>query len=655
MFSQALKILLRAVKHKAARIKPASIMIINSNPTLKTNNLISHLVLLLTIGVTFYGFFDRYPIFHDEIINTYKAQTADIFNYALRPTFYFINYLSYHHFGNRVESLTFAAALAFILTVLLVYKILLDWNAQVAGLISVVMLLFSPYVTNLAIRGMAHIYVGLFSVIFLYLVSVALKAQKRKARTLLLLSAGCSANMMLGSHPTALGFFVAIVAWGVGGATLKHKTRDRIYPTEFERRDYWILLSSTILFFSALNILFHTFYGKTYFEQFINLNLKITSQEFDHYFQPWYWYLNYFFSKSWPFLGALSIAVCAWLIAKSRRKYSDSENDDTFVKFCALVWLLILTETAALSLATWKFDRVLVGFIPVISIGIAMLIDYFAIRGIQGFRLLVWSTLGAAVSFTVYSGIVDNLYFTSKVRENSHLAHSRYLGLLDVLKIAPTKNIGYVGDNAGIISRYITLANKNMISFGSANEIKSTPDATKTLFYGILQNNTKFIVIQRARPDQLSKTTSNGDKELASIIREQGAQLIYSTRHFDVWAYDPVWIEPELGKFAQSLSRKDRIGILASESEINSPQWESSFEIFRPSGARPYAIPTTGTPEGNLELINRYQVKHILISDTTSEKLDEEALNKFIHSLLSNGFQLKFKSDALKLDVYEKI
>lgn len=629
-------------------------MTINSNPTLKTNNLISRLVLLLTIGVTFYGFFDRYPIFHDEIINTYKAQTADIFNYALRPTFYFINYLSYHYFGNRVESLTFAAALAFILTVLIAYKILLDWNAQIAGLISVVMLLFSPYVTNLAIRGMAHIYVGLFSVILLYLVSVALKAQNRKARTLLLLSAGCIANMMLGSHPTALGFFVAIVAWGVGGATLKHKTRDRIYPTEFERRDYWILLSSTILFFAVLNILFHTFYGKTYFEQFISLNLKITSQEFGHYFQPWYWYLNYFFSKSWPFLGALSIAVCAWLITKSRRKYGNSENDGTFLKFCTLIWLLILTETAALSLATWKFDRVLVGFIPVISIGIALLLDYFAIRGTHGYRLIVWSTLGAATSFTVYSGIVDNLHFTSKVRENPHLAHSRYLGLLDVLRIAPTKNIGYVGDNTRIISRYMTLANKEMISFGSANEITSTPDGTNKFFHGILQSNTKYFVMQRGRADQLNKTTSSGDKELASIIREQGAQLIYSTRHFDVWAYDPVWIEPELGKFAQSLSRKDRIGILATENEINSGQWESSFEIFRPTGARPYSIPTTGTPEGSLEILNRYQVRHILIADTTAEKLGKEALDEFTHSLLSNGFQLKFKSDTLKLDIYEK-
>ena len=48
-----------------------------------------------------YGFFERVVLFHDEIINTAKASTGHIFDYELRPLFYFLNFASVEVLGNH--------------------------------------------------------------------------------------------------------------------------------------------------------------------------------------------------------------------------------------------------------------------------------------------------------------------------------------------------------------------------------------------------------------------------------------------------------------------------------------------------------------------------------------------------------------------------
>ncbi len=172
-------------------------------------------VFILGMAISSYGFFERYPQYHDEMINTYKAEIGLVFDYALRPVAYWFNSFAYEYFGASPKSLLLMAAIMYSLTGLFLYLAGSKNFGVAVGVFCGLFFLLSPLILQAGIRSMPHIYSASFSSMFLYVFSAFWheKGQYKAAVYAFLSSIFCLLTIY--SHPTMVGFFIVLILWAL--------------------------------------------------------------------------------------------------------------------------------------------------------------------------------------------------------------------------------------------------------------------------------------------------------------------------------------------------------------------------------------------------------------------------------------------------------
>lgn len=321
----------------------------------KINNFLnpSIILILLTLLAVVTGSF-REPIYHDELLNFSKANddNFNVFNYAIRPLFYAINYLSAAVIGKGFESQYFSSAIIFILTILILLQISRKLGMSTPELPAIILCSSNIFIAN-SFRGMPHPLATLFILGTIFF-ALSLKDEASKKNAFFL---GLFVMFCLATHPTTIPALVMIALF-------------IIFSTTRVGIIYSIL--STLLFFAFYNYLYFIFYGTTWVQILLGGLKKVADPVYTYYHKGFTFYFEEVFKDFYYVLIVLAgillsrirsvVRSWSWHFLKPSRKFT-------------VLFLATMGSLAILSVSEWKFTRVLSSYSFLIALCIGIFVD----------------------------------------------------------------------------------------------------------------------------------------------------------------------------------------------------------------------------------------------------------------------------------------
>lgn len=629
-------------------------VLVDTNPG-KIRDSMPFVIFIFALAMGLFLFFDRYPLFHDEIINTYKASTGLIFDYALRPVFYFLNYLFYHFLGNSPISLTLAAVMYYALTASLLYSIGQRNFGLLGGFLSSFLFMFMPLVIHTGIRGMPNLPAGLMSVLIMYFLSRIFNTSSETLSSRYMLTIGCLNVIMFATHPTMMGVSAAILLWAGVGLAFNGRYFSIIYPDVLKRKHYALLLVSFFVTFVLLNLLFIFFQGHSYISLFLSGISKTNNPLYSGYFQPWYWYFTALI-KNGNMINVVFLLIMVYFIftllvgRKKANKYSPS------IGFVVIVLLTSLIFIITISLNKWKFDRVLVSFIPFYALSVGLVLSYVITWFIKNKNAIIYSLFG--VLLIVSSGLwgVVSLYnYSMDLKKSVDISKERYYALYDQMCNLSTPVIGIVGDNnvQNFAMRYITIAGKIPVKLAdSLQELNNNSDSD-ILIETLLADNVEYFLIpagSKSLKDNVSHDYYNAFNSLVSL----GATKLYSWRGlYEIWHFEIIPQSSDFYKYLMFVNPRARIGVYGTEKEVDEKYFMRFHYISDKFNLRLYPLVSNKrTGERNLYFINSNDISLVLLPQRETKGITEDKLNEMRLCLKNSNWKHLDTSTPLELELW---
>lgn len=612
-------------------------------------------IFVISLALGFFLFFNRYPLYHDEIINTYKANTGLVFDYALRPVFYFMNYLFYHFLGSSPRSLTLGAVFIYTITATLLYLIGQRHFGLLGGFLCSCIFLFMPLVIHTGIRGMPHLPAGLSAVIILFFLSKIYKTSSEKKAGWHTFAIGIFGVISLATHPTMIGISFAILLWAVVGWVFKVRWFRIFYPAVLKNKHYALLLAAFLGAFALLNLLYVYFDGHTYVSLLTAGIGRTNNPAYSGYFQPWYWYLFALIKQFQIINISVLLFVVYYLIArlaqKSKSNLNSSENSFLFtVLFISLIFL------ASISLSKWKFERVLVTFVPLYALSAGFIISYIVAWFLKNKNTVIYSILAVfIILISCFWGIVNFYDYAVDVKKNIHNSKERYYGLYDQIHNVKSQNIGVIGNKAQQIFalRYITLAGKQHVRLADNLLIINNNEDRNAMINTFLTENIDCFMIPTGRKstrDSISQDYFEAFNHLVSI----GATRQYSWRGlYELWHYDVIPQSTDFYKYLAVAQPRARIGVYGSKNEVGKEFFRRIDYISGKFNLRIYPLLyNRRTAEQNMGFIERNNVSMILLPAQEVNGIEKDKLVEMKQHLKTSNWKHVDTTDHMKLELW---
>lgn len=391
--------------------------------------------------------FDRVMIWHDELINTLKASIPIIADYAVRPVFYGINYIAFHFFGSRYESLVLAAALAAVASSVLVYRMARRITSPSVAWLAPLIYLTCFWTLDMGVHAMPHIYVACFGALSLLSLLGFLRDGPPGRWTPVLL--GISMALVLLSHGT--GIVYVILNSAVLGVLLfkaPYRTRAGVMRIAAAFAVFVFMILVTEAAFHAA--------GRSYFGLWARGVAKVSANEaLRYYWQPF----GYYFALLFREYAAMALFIAAVLAAGfgcGLLKYRHRLMPALTTKEAALQGFLVLYGLGAiviLSFIRWKFQRVLVGFGPLLALSLFSLFALStglaaALFGNPRPRAVITTGLSIILVFLcLHQGYGDLRDMPARLKKNAW----RYSAFYEIARnLEPAGLIGYTGNRKGL-------------------------------------------------------------------------------------------------------------------------------------------------------------------------------------------------------------
>jgi len=266
--------------------------------------------------------------YHDEIINLWKGSTFHIFDYSLRPLSFLINSIAIRFLGNHPSSLIFLSLFSVLFSCLVMMKTVKLRNNSEMFFFTASMLGCTIIFTT-GVAGMINTLLMGYVCLIMYLY------QKISRHSFAI---GCVTGLGLGLHPTYI--------FAMPTLFLLFFIRNRKDKNEIFR--YILGIVTAISIFEVTYLLFK---DSSYLGLFFHANKKISSIQ--KYEQP----ASYYFEIALRNLAAPIIVI---IYGKIRNRRLDiAASYENFVKTMGFILVLIF-----ITMVSWKFERVLLSFIP---------------------------------------------------------------------------------------------------------------------------------------------------------------------------------------------------------------------------------------------------------------------------------------------------
>ena len=624
----------------------------------KVRNAMPYAIFVFSMALGLFLFFDRYPMFHDEIINTFKANTGHIFEYALRPVYYFMNFIFYNLFGSSPLSLTLAAVIYYALTASLLYAIGQRYFGFLGGFLCSFIFMFMPLVIHTGIRGMPHLPAGLMSVVIMYFLSGLFAGRFNKRVSWYMALIGVLAIIMLATHPTTMGVSAALILWAVVGLMFKGRYFSIFFPTDMKRKHFVLLLTTIFVSFVLLNILYLHFNGRSYLFFLFSFFERSDKLIYESYFQPWNWYFLALLNHGKItniFVLFLSLYFFINLIVCKRKLDLSSPS----LKFVTTVLLSSMIFIITLSLSKWKFERVFVSFIPFYALSAGLTIGYVVSWFIKNKNSIVYSLL--AFLLILAGGVWGMNSFSNysiDTKKNIPNSMERYYGLYSQLLNANTTNIGVVGEITvqRFAMRYITIAGKSQVKIGDSLGELGSDEGLKELINNLVVENVEYFLIPTGRKT-LGKNISDDYKTAFTQLVSAGATKQYSWRGlYELWRFDIIQQSSHFYKYLMEVNPRSRIGVYGTKEEVGETYFGRFQFVANKFNLRIYPL-VSGRRSAlqNMGFINRNDVSMILFPHKEIAGIKKDKLDEMKQFLEENAWECIAKADKQELELWVRM
>jgi hypothetical protein len=617
-------------------------------------------VFFIALATALFGFFERYPLYHDEMINTFKAEIGLVFDYALRPLTYALNHFAYEFFGSSPKSLLLIAAIMYAFTGLNLYLVGRRHFTIWVGLLCASLFLASPLIIYAGIRSMPHIYSAAFSSLTLLVFSKLWTEQDATKSTFWAAFSGLCCVLTVSTHPTMLGMFVVFMAWAISGLAIRKYIFSSLFPENISNRSLSIMFVSGSVAFLILNVIYKVEYG-SYYTDILNSGFsKIDQLKFDSYKEPWYAYLIMIADRH-KFAAYFSVICVAIILPISLFKNRFSKlltSDNHNVAFTLLVSLFSIGFLASLSLASWKFDRILVGYFPIMMLSIGLILGSVFKISSQFLPHKAWTFLCPlfilGLIFSNYSGLDRSLDAALNKKRDV------YYRIYEILNSLEDDTINLITNNVRKereIKRYTKFSQLSVIPIQFDENAQKNQVFLDALESSIRSGDTRYTLIDTELLDQVV-TSQEQEMPFSHWLRAIGAQSLYSSLgRIELWVIEDTNYGVNsaiiLANLQSSVSGK-RIAVINGSNILLGDNYQQNYrQVVDALRKTPYRLNIMNrdavTAAGYLD---RNKVNIIALSKNIEPVPADEKIRLLTEYLSSNGWAYEVSLSDLSLDIW---
>ncbi len=452
-----------------------------------------------------------------------------VFDFALRPVFYWVNSLAVSYLGLSTYSLLLLSVLVYGLSVALCFASGKNIAGASGGLFASAAFITSTVSLNVGIRAMPHLFAGAIAAASVYLFTVAWHTQNQRQRRTLAIAASIVSVCALGSHPTMLGYIFALGIVYTGLLWLQWRKVN--IRCSFDSKTCLWAIFAMALTFEILSVLYSYFHGLSYIAQFLEGMDKVQGNKFVRYRGEWWYYLMFLVRDLFPILIMLATVgiYAAVSLRRGKKDVVRSATSGSHGVLLAIVWCFAFLLVGVSSFAQWKFGRVFAGFTPIVSIAFGSLVGWLwgFVRGAKIRRAMIMVLL-SIFGICLWQAPIAKIDYHRHRRAS--LFH-KYQGLVSAVRLSKKRNVLVVGNKKW--KRQVIIAGKRPIQFS-----KEPSD--------IMEKRARFIeLLQRKKIEfVLLEVSGQGQEPLLDEIRVYFREQLSGHKVYHWRGLSEVWHLP---------------------------------------------------------------------------------------------------------------
>ncbi len=590
------------------------------------------IVLLAGFGGA-WRFEDRTVLYFDEIINAAKAEDGLIFDYSLRPVFFALNRLAWLFVGEDLDSLRLLAIACYVAAAYLVFRAGWGLAGRACAWAAFLAFAFSKLVLIEGIRGMPHLPAGLAVSLTLFLwVLSENRSSSPWRRWVYGVGAGCATVLAVGCHPTALPFSGALGLWALG-AMIFGVSRTSGLRTLARTRHFGIMLGlgvSLVLLQTALMLA-----GQGSYLSAITRGVGVvqTEDRFAFNQEAWDFYLRQIADDPTLLtlisIAALGLGITLVLLIVGNRESvrpPGYAGPVTFLVGASLLWLGVL------SALSWKFARVLVAYVPLLSLAGA----YIAVMAFRSGPLLARRVLLAASLLALATaGWLSAVRVDETLRTAPHpQAHSLYEFSELLENLVSDGRVGYLGDRSSFtVVRRCALAADLSIRY--INDPADDADSRRrSVERTLAQRGIEFMVLNFQQDGERGRAShpSWWEEGFAFTAMEE----VYQYRNqFRLVRIVGRASEGEMERSLGSIPAGTQLAVLGQPQELDPARAVWLKELLLRHALRDYRLWLAKSPRLMFSYVQPKGLRYILL--TGVEPKHEEHLDEFRELVVAAG------------------
>ncbi len=484
------------------------------------------LVASMAVVAGLIGVFDRSLAFHDEILNTSKAMRMVVVDYAMRPVLYGINVVAIRLFGNHTYALVMLSLISLVITALCLYDICTRYFSAAIGFLSVFTYLSVDMVRHFGVRAMPHMNAGMFTMLSLCCALACFSETQPRKQRMLAFAAGFLAIVSFSTHPTMAGYLVGLCTWAAMTWFLSLSKRTSQSPFACTIRPaLWIAIGvATAL--ASLFVIYAIWYHESYLTAWISFAKLPQGPE--HARDITFFYVHALLNTSSLPVALLIGAILIMALQRftNRAAVGEVENPKGRAFALGMPLYCLIVGTAMVSLNQWEHPRLLVSYVPFVSLSFAC---WFAAASgvVRAWLPQTWSrVLLTTVVVAVAVTSVSNVHRAAvEDKKQDPTTRQDYLAFYEALRNIRDPRIGVLSGREGLVSKvqFFNAAGLEWVSMKPNDEVAKF-DSLEILRAHLIDLEIRYLYWD------LHKTTSEEYAKISKDLRAIGGGISYKWR-----------------------------------------------------------------------------------------------------------------------------
>jgi hypothetical protein len=510
--------------------------------TNKSNQVILVLTLIVAMISALLLIFSKPIIFYDELINSTKASIFHIFDYALRPGYYYFNALVWRFSGESYYSLRLSSAIIYFSSALIIFKLVKSLTNNMFALQAVIIFLWTGKFWLLTTTAMPHVLSYFVEIILIYLISSHInKFNIYNALIFILLI-----YVALMIHPTNLSFIVPTYF-----CYLIYVLRNGSLHQKLKRVSVIVSVSVGILL--LINYLYQLKMGKGYLSYWAESLVKIKNPDLvARYAKPF----SFYYLEMYSWYGSILLAfiiMFVLLLYRGIHKFKELHDITKQISFYISLTFIFLISILILSSTAWKFDRLLMIVHPIFSIWGSLTLFIFLNSYYKKFSSKLGFIATCVITLLLVSNFLSTVHSLNLNKNKIDLIASFIRGL-------PDKEVYYLGQRSGMWrgQTQAGFSSKQIISLDPYNRVRISNDActTQQLFDA---SKSSYILIHNSI-----------DKEdftnLVNLMNEGYFDFILSdAKEYQIWKINKFYRQSKIYNSMLKLGAGEKVMVIGKE------------------------------------------------------------------------------------------